>query len=94
MGVHFIDGAAVDVVLDPTHPEALVYEVRPNGRLKLVAVEYVVPLAASNQPPQVLGQELHPHSFLPFWVLHAWIWAPHPDDVFEDFNPRVGDCPD
>ena len=47
MGVHFANFALFDGTVDVENPEALVYEPR-NGRLHLVAAEYVVPASAWN----------------------------------------------
>jgi hypothetical protein len=93
MGVHYV--RHIDDVLDANDPEALVYEVRRNGRLQLVAVEYIVPeeFVDPNDPPALFGEMLHHHPFLPVYILHAWIWRWNPDGVFTDFNPRVGPCP-
>ena len=98
MGVHYVNGGLLGDggALDAARPEALVYEMRPNGKLKLVALEYIV-LADDvdpNHPPMLFGQHFHPHPVLPLWVLHAWVWAPNPLGMFEDWNPRVGMCPD
>jgi hypothetical protein len=95
MGVHYVNGDLLDGALDATQPEALVYEVTPDG-LKLVAVEYVVPDAAwdADQPPSVLGRDLHFNEALGLWALHAWIWKDNPAGMFADFNPKVRPCPD
>jgi hypothetical protein len=98
MGIHYIDGAAIDTTLDPLHPEALVYNHLPNGKLRLGAVEYIVPIAdwdaeGHGHPPMVLGQHLHPNEALGVYVLHAWIFTHNPDDIFNDWNPNVS-CPD
>ena len=43
MGIHYVNGALVgDPALTPTSPEVLVYQPMPDGRLKLVALEYVI----------------------------------------------------
>jgi len=93
MGVHYVRN--IDAVVDAADPEALVYEVRPNGKLKLVALEYIVPAEFVDEadPPELFGQQFHPHSFLPVWILHAWVWSPNPSGMFADFNPSVGSCP-
>jgi len=54
MGVHLINHEFVDGVLDPSKPEALIYEPQSNGRLRIVGVEYVIPKAAWDalNPPQ------------------------------------------
>lgn len=96
MGLHYVDFTLVDGVVDATAPEAVVYEMRSNGQLKLVGLEYIVPagLVDPANPPMLFGQEFHAHPVLPLWVLHAWIWAPNPLGMFADWNPRVGMCPD
>jgi hypothetical protein len=96
MGVHFVDGSAVDGTLDVSHPEAFVYE-RRNGGLRLVAVEYIVPLAAWQEPhPPVLEGQLFqfidaPNRFglPPFYELHVWAWRENPDGAFVDWNTLV-----
>ena len=97
MGYHYIDAAALDTTLEPTHPEAMVYAPMPNGRLKLAAVEYIVPIAAwdatgATQPPSLFGQHFHPNHTLGVYVLHVWLWMPNPTGLFQDWNPNVT-CP-
>lgn len=93
MGVHYV--RHIDENLDPADPEALVYEVGRHGRLRLVALEYIIPEESVDpaHPPVLFGQELHHHSYLPVYILHAWIWQWNPSGLFADFNPRVHDCP-
>lgn len=98
MGLHYVNGALLGDggALDPAKPEALVYEMRANGKLKLVGLEYIV-LATDvdpANPPMLFGQHFHKHPVLPLWVLHAWVWAPNPLGMFEDWNPRVAMCPE
>jgi hypothetical protein len=89
MGEHYADPSTfADGVLDPLNPEAMVYAHDPNGQLRLVAVEWV-----STTPGEVMGIPLHFNSAVGVWVLHAWIWSPNPDGMFQDMNPRIGNCP-
>lgn len=99
MGYHYFNKALVDdLVVDPLKPEGLVYERRPNGKLKLVAVEYVVPGPNSNPPgvsvtPEVFGMDMHILLTPPgFYIHHAWIWGHNPAGMFADWNPEVT-CP-
>ena len=99
MGYHWFNHAAVeDITLDPLRPEGLVYESLPNGKMHLVAVEWIVPAdawhAAGNVgPPTVLGQELGIlNPALGWYILHAWVWKPNPAGMFENWNPDVV-CP-
>ncbi len=93
MGVHYVKG--IDGTIDASEPEALVYELEPNGRRRLVGVEYIIPagLVDPANPPALFGEVFHPHSFLPVWVLHAWVWKHNPAGMFADFNPLVSPCP-
>jgi hypothetical protein len=95
MGQHYVDVAALDGNVELTHPEAMVYEIKRNGRLRLVAVEYIVPSAFVDpaDPPELFGRSFHLNAALDVWVLHAWIWKWNPSGVFADWNPRVRACP-
>ena len=104
MGIHFVNGAlAGDAALDPLRPEALVYEPDETGKLKLVALEFIVFQAAwdagNSAPPSLFGQPFHlvpsPNRYgVPsFYELHAWVWRDNPAGMFEDWNPEVT-CPE
>lgn len=101
MGIHYVKG---ELVADPrvraSQPEALVYEPRPNGRLRLVAVEWVVlradwEAAGNTEPPELFGWDFelvdsgNRYGLPPFYELHAWIWKHNPRGMFDDWNPRV-----
>jgi hypothetical protein len=102
MGDHFanpsllLDGG----VIDASQPEALVYERRPNGTFKLVALEYIVfqadwAAAGNTAPPALFGRTFDaipaPNRFgIPaFYALHAWIWKPNPSGLLYAWNPDV-----
>ena len=103
MGVHFVNGDLVAAAnagnIDPTKPQAVVYEPEEHGQMRLVAVEYVVFQqqwdATHQAPPKLFGQQfmLTPDGNrfgLPaFYSLHAWIWKVNPDGMFAMWNPRV-----
>ena len=93
MGVHYVRN--IDGHLDPADPEALVYQVGRHHRLRLVAVEYIIPeeFVDPSSPPILFGQMMHHHPSLPVYVLHVWIWKWNPSGLFADFNPRVPACP-
>lgn len=95
MGVHYLREDLLDDEVDAATPEALVYEMRANGKLKLVGHEYIVPMEAWTEadPPMLFDQQFHAHPVLPLYVLHAWVWRPNPDGMFVDWNPKVRDCP-
>ncbi len=100
MGWHY---ANVPKVLDPAinelDPEVFVYEPRPNGTLRLVAVEYVVFQeswdAIHDDPPRLFGQTFtampatNRYGLPAFYELHVWVWKGNPRGVFDDWNPTV-----
>ncbi|WP_088288270.1 hypothetical protein [Kineosporia sp. A_224] len=100
MGTHFVNQALVgDGAIDATRPEALMYDVRPDGRLELLGAEYVVFKeawdAGHSAPPRLFGQSFAtvttPNRYgLPaFYELHAWAWRTNPTGANKDWNPRV-----
>ncbi|MGH2762205.1 MAG: hypothetical protein ACRDLD_06450 [Thermoleophilaceae bacterium] len=100
MGVHYVNGALVgDAFLFPARPEALVYEPTGDGKLELVALEYIVFQKAWDEthrkPPKLFGRRFHliekpnRYGLDPFYELHAWLWKPNPSGRFADYNPRV-----
>lgn len=100
MGVHYAKFALFDADVDVENPEVLVYEPR-NGRLHLVAAEYVTPAPAwdpAHDPfdkPQLMGHLLHfaagPNRYGPdaFYELHVWAWKENPRGAFADWNRTV-----
>jgi hypothetical protein len=97
MGIHMLDNrpdGRIDETLDPANPEALLYEKRNDGTFKLTGVEYIV--AQSVPRPQLYGESFADTNLARFgdpnanvWTLHAWIWKPNPDGMFDPWNTRV-----
>ena len=99
MGYHYFNKQLIDdLVVDEQQPEGLVYTSGPEGQLKLVAVEYVVPGAGSNppgvsEPPTIFGRPMH--ILVPavgFYIQHVWVWSHNPAGMFVDWNPELS-CP-
>jgi len=101
MGYHYVNFSRIfDGTIDPSQPEALVYEPMKNGKLRLVAVEYIVDAEtwqAQHDAPPVLGDEEfdnylslegNPLGF-PHYQLHAWVWKHNPSGLHAAFNPTV-----
>jgi hypothetical protein len=102
MGFHLINGSLLDTTVDPAKPEALVYAPDRNGKLKLVAVEYVVfedpweeAFGEAAPAPMLFGEVFMPtpepnrYQIPAFYALHAWLWKPNPAGTFEPFNANV-----
>lgn len=92
-GFHFVNFGLVNGTFDPEKPQILVYAPTSQGRLRLVAVEYAVPIALSPDAPAGFTGEndgWHKEDALGgVWVLHAWIWQANPLGIFKDNNPNV-----
>lgn len=76
MGYHYLKPAILDADFDPAKPEFLVYADFGNGQLRLVAVEYAVPLALSENAPEGFtgdDDQWHRNETFGLWTLHAWI---------------------
>ena len=96
----FAKPALFDGKIDVEHPEVLVYEPK-NGRLHLVAAEYIVPAPAwdpASDPsgnPHVMGHLYHfvpgPNRYgsISFYELHVWAWKDNPHGSFADWNPKA-----
>jgi hypothetical protein len=103
MGIHFINPALFGPGIDPFRPEILVYVPRPDGSMKLVAVEYFSvdadqDLATAGDRPSVLGHPFdgpmpgHTPTMPIHYDLHVWVAENNPAGVFAQWNPAIS-CP-
>lgn len=101
MGVHAVNGPLIgDPAIDPLRPEILIYAPGPNGKLRLVGVEYFKVdadqnLATDDDRPSVFGMPfdgpMEGHNpFMPrHYDLHVWVWHHNPNGMFSMWNPKV-----
>lgn len=99
MGYHYGDTTLFDATVDLLHPEVVIYEPQKAGQMRLVGMEYIVPLEAwaaaghdlndATDVPRLLDQPYTRHSFLPIFKLHIWLWRQNPSGMFADWNPKV-----
>ena len=95
MGRHYFDRKIYDDSVDVAHPEMLLYAPMPDGSLRFVAVEYVIPFRlrpAAATPPKLFGQSFKPHDEFKYWYLHVWAWDKNSAGLFADWNPAIK-CP-
>ena len=97
-GLEYVNWSLVDCNFDIESPEALHYIPEGNGRLRLVGVEYVVPIACTTTPPEGFTGDADEWEFeaegLPIWALRAAIWLHNPEGMFAEHNPRITtQCP-
>lgn len=81
----------LDGVIDPSQPEALLYEPRSNGQLRLVGVELAIPypLWTAPDPPEFFGVPFQREDELGVFGLHIWVWRHNPEGMFAEANPLV-----
>ena len=94
MGYHYTNMGLLDGTFDMEQPEILLYVPNEVGKLKLVGVEYAVPVALSETPPEgFIGNDDHweynPNVAGGAWTLHAWVVLENPEGVFAPANPEV-----
>lgn len=91
MGFHYGNTNLIDGSVRVDQPELLLYEPERNGRMRLVAVEYIVPFTmwTSAQPPRLFDRDFKRNEQFQVWALHAWVWRDNPAGIFADWNPRV-----
>jgi hypothetical protein len=92
MGIHYVNGAYLkDDAVELARPEAVMYEPTADGKMKLIAVEYIT----SKGPAELQGHLFafngapNRYGLGPFYELHVWAWKANPTGAFADMNPDV-----
>jgi len=92
MGVHYVNAEYLkDEVPDIKRPQAVMYEPLPNGKMALVAVEYIAFKGPASLQGQLFNFTGSPNRYGlgPFYELHVWAWKANPRGAFADMNPDV-----
>jgi len=92
MGVHYVNPKYLkDEKPDIERPQAVMYEPGPNGKMKLVAVEYIAFKGPASLGGQLFAFQGAPNRYGldPFYELHVWAWKHNPKGLFADMNPNV-----
>ena len=92
MGFHYGNVGLIDGSVSVDKPELLLYEPEKNGRLRLVAVEYIIPYTFHSRaaaPPELFGQKFLQNDTFQLWGLHAWVWKENPSGIFASWNRKV-----
>jgi hypothetical protein len=91
MGVHYVKAALIGETVDIKQPQAVMYEPKADGKMELVAVEYI-----TTKGPASLGGQLFNFTGSPnrygspaFYELHVWAWKANSRGAFADMNPSV-----
>jgi hypothetical protein len=92
MGVHYVNQKLIDdPAIDVSKPEAVLYEPGADGKLELVAVEYITPKGPAALDGQLFSFVNAPNRYglPPFYELHVWAWRANATGTFSDMNPDV-----
>ena len=92
MGIHYVNPAYIeDEAIDIARPEAVMYEPSADGKMTLIAVEYITTKGPAELQGHLFNFSGAPNRYgLPaFYELHVWAWKPNPDGTFADMNPDV-----
>ena len=92
MGIHYVNPAYLeDDVIDIAKPEAVMYEPSADGKMTLIAVEYITTKGPAELQGHLFNFAGAPNRYgLPaFYELHVWAWKPNPTGTFADMNPDV-----
>ena len=76
-GIEYVNLGLVDCSLDAERPEALRY-VESGQRLRLVAVEYAIPMACTSEPPEDFLEgagDWEPEPGVPVWSMLVPVWS-------------------
>ena len=91
MGVHYVKAALIGETVDIKQPQAVMYEPKADGKMELVAVEYITTKGPASLGGQLFNFTGSPNRYgLPaFYELHVWAWKRNPTGAFADMNPNV-----
>jgi hypothetical protein len=92
MGIHYVNkGYLKNDAIDLAHPEAVMYEPMPDGKLALIAVEYITTKGPASLEGHLFSFTGAPNRYglPPFYELHVWAWKPNAAGTFADMNMNV-----
>jgi hypothetical protein len=92
MGIHYVNGNHLkDDAIDLAHPEAVMYEPTSDGKLELIAVEYITTKGPAELEGHLFSFTGAPNRYglPPFYESHVWAWKANPAGTFADMNPHV-----
>jgi hypothetical protein len=91
MGVHYVNAKLIGDGVDIKQPQAVMYEPKPDGKMELVAVEYITSKGPASLEGQLFNFNGAPNRYGlgPFYELHVWAWKANPHGTFADMNRNV-----
>ena len=91
MGVHYVKSSLIGETVDIKQPQAVMYEPKPDGKMELIAVEYITTKGPASLGGQLFNFTGSPNRYglPPFYELHVWAWRANATGTFSDMNPDV-----
>jgi hypothetical protein len=92
MGVHYVKASLIGETVDIRQPQAVMYEPKPNGKMELVAVEYITtkgPASLGGQPFSFTGTA-NRHGLPALYELHVWAWKANSRGAFAAMDSAAG----
>jgi hypothetical protein len=92
MGIHYVNaGNLKDDGIDLARSEAVMYEPSADGKLALIAVEYITSKGPAELNGHLFSFNNAPNRYGlgPFYELHVWAWKDNRTGAFADMNPDV-----
>jgi hypothetical protein len=91
MGVHYVNATLIGETVDIKRPQAVMYEPKADGKMELIAVEYITTKGPASLGGQLFNFNGSPNRYglPPFYELHVWAWKANLHGAFADMNPAV-----
>src|SRR5256885_522261 len=91
MGVHYVNATLIGDSVDIKRPQAIMYEPKADGKMELIAVEYITTKGPASLGGQLFNFSGSPNRYglPPFYELHVWAWKANLHGAFADMNPAV-----
>jgi len=91
MGVHYVNATLIGDSVDIKRPQAIMYEPKADGKMELIAVEYITTKGPASLGGQLFSFTGSPNRYglPPFYELHVWAWKANLHGAFADMNPAV-----
>jgi hypothetical protein len=91
MGVHYVKSSLIGETVDIKQPQAIMYEPKPDGKMELIAVEYITTKGPASLGGQLFNFTGSPNRYglPPFYELHVWAWKANSRGAYADMNRSV-----
>ena len=91
LGLHYVKASLIGESVDLKAPQAIMYEPASDGKMELIAVEYITTKGPASLGGQLFNFTGSPNRYglPPFYELHVWAWKSNSRGAYADMNPAV-----